>query len=53
MIAVKLNSFGKLPILGRGKVYPFIRVYLSIFNAKENYPSSHRYLDNLFPNRKD
>gem|GEM_PF-3425042 len=47
MIAAKLNSFGKLPILGRGEVYPFSRIYLSIFNVQENYPLSHRYLDNL------
>jgi len=46
MIAVKLNSFGKLPILGRGEVYPFPRVYISIFNVMENYPLSHSYPDN-------
>jgi len=32
MIAVKLNSFEKLPILGRGKVYPFVEVLQAIFN---------------------
>jgi len=53
MIAVKLNSFGKLPILGRGEVYTFLEVWFSIFNVRGSilYNIVTQIIYN--PNRKD
>jgi len=31
----KLHSFRKLPILGRGKVYPFLGVLLTVIDEEE------------------
>ena len=47
MIVIKLNSSGELPIFGRGEIYPFLGVWLSIFNMRGNYPLYYPYLGNL------